>query len=475
MKLDHRIRAGAWPSVLNYSDITVHPTTTLLGDTDAMVGGPDWPDWDDEPRSRHFRSTWPSDGRPKPQLAKRRIEADRPYFWIGPMSDHFGHFVAEFGTRIAPSLAACPDAVLVFSARAGSPFLRYQRTPAFFWQILDWYDVPRERVLIVVEPTEFQELLVVPQPEVVGGDQFHGDPCAEYLAVLENRARAKLRVRRADRRVFVTRSGQRARFCGESYLDEVFQRAGFEVFRPELVALEDQLRTYAEADILVFSEGSALHGAQLLGRLPHVIVLSRRKDRAFAESLIAPRAARLDYVDSCKRVIAGYYSREMKALSSRIETAIGLTVLDAENLVSQLADLGVDLASFWHERSFREAERRELPDLFRGKARYTIGNNPRSFGLWLDGLRASGLAGAREEGAWLIGSYLPGKGWKGAPGRLRQALCLAYYDLYPRLPAIGFWRALPAVKRAGRSLRDQLARRKEPLVTGAVKLETELE
>ena len=55
-------------------------------------------------------------------------------------------------------------------------------------------------------------------------------------------------------------------FAGEAYLEQVLERIGIGVIRPEKFSIAEQMATYRAAQTLMFAEGSALHGAQLLGR-----------------------------------------------------------------------------------------------------------------------------------------------------------------------------------------------------------------
>lgn len=69
--------------------------------------------------------------------------------------------------------------------------------------------------------------------------------------------------------VYVSRSALTTKGChaGETYLCSVLQQLGVSVIWPEAMPLREQLQRYAGAEKLVFAEGSALHGRQLLGRL----------------------------------------------------------------------------------------------------------------------------------------------------------------------------------------------------------------
>ena len=272
----------------------------------AMTGGPIWPDWEREPRSRHFRDGMTADRLPEDAAPVDHVDDGRPYFWIGPIVDHFGHFLAEFSTRILPTLVASPDAVLVFTGHVGSPYLRFDAAPAFVKALLDWYDVPPERVMVVPHATRFRRLSVVPEPELLG-EQFPGEPGPAYLSHRQEWVDRKIGATTRRGTVFVTRSRQPYRFGGEAYLDEALRASGIAVVRPEALSLPEQIATYARAETLIVSEGSAIHELELLGTLGRVIVLARRPGLRIAEAKLAARTTGLVYIDAVKSIVAGHY------------------------------------------------------------------------------------------------------------------------------------------------------------------------
>jgi hypothetical protein len=71
----------------------------------------------------------------------------------------------------------------------------------------------------------------------------------------------------------------------------------------------------------------------------------------------------------------------------------------------------------------------------------------------LKSLHASGIETACEEGAWLIGTYLPGKSFSGVPGQIRHLICVQAFDLLVRMPELGMWRLFRPVQKILRLLR----------------------
>jgi hypothetical protein len=139
---------------------------------------------------------------------------------------------------------------------------------------------------------------------------------------------------------------------GEAEIDSWFERSGHRVFYPELHSLREQLSVYASAETLIFSEGSAIHGVQLLGQnLGHVLVIKRRPERHLGYALLKPRADQVSYIDCLRGLIS---------TSNEADRVHGMAVVDASALAEQLHRAGIYLAPAVKMREFRTAQRRDL-------------------------------------------------------------------------------------------------------------------
>lgn len=96
-----------------------------------------------------------------------------PIAWAGGIVRHFGHQIAEFSTRILPTLRDWPGAVFAFGVKSESGIVSLDTAPAFFVEVLAWFGVPPERVRIVSRPTLASRLFVASRGEqfgALGGD-----------------------------------------------------------------------------------------------------------------------------------------------------------------------------------------------------------------------------------------------------------------------------------------------------------------
>jgi hypothetical protein len=277
----------------------------------------------------------------------------RPLAWIGPIIPHFGHQLAEFSMRLWPTLRAWPGAVVAFGTHPASDYQSLEHTPPFFQEMLRWFGISEDRVTVVANPTVAGEVFVAPQAEQLGGPP----PTADYLDSLDELATRRLGKWKQDGFAYISRAGMHARFAGEAYLERTLASVGVRIIRPERMSLRVQLRAYLSAEHLIFAEGSALHGTQLLGRsLGHVTVLVRMPGMRVAESSLEPRARTLRYLDVTSGLLHG--------LSTTGDSAhpVGMPVLDEGVLVDELEHIGITLRRHWNSADFVASRDRDISE-----------------------------------------------------------------------------------------------------------------
>ncbi|MFN6924650.1 MAG: glycosyltransferase 61 family protein [Tabrizicola sp.] len=339
--------AGLAPMQL-FRDVAVVPVSKVQ--RSVPIGGPIWHYFDAQVRARHCRYGRPADQ--NPQVPVQTIPVDQPAIWGGHLAHHFGHLVAEHLTRLPQSLRDRPGDLLLFTIEPGADA---SNLPGHVWDVLDWHGVPRDRVHLVTVPVLARELRVAAQGETLG--QRPTSP--QYLDMLEERARQNGLRPEPNRLVFVTRAGLvnagRGGHAGETYLVELLPQLGVQVMDPARMPVRAQMSLYAGAEVLVFSEGSALHGRTLLGRVQQEIhVLRRRSMRNIAHSQLAPRCSRLVY----HQVLAGRLGCATETRGSRPDLEVAL--YDVEILFHVFAGLGIDLRPHWDDAAYRQAVSNDL-------------------------------------------------------------------------------------------------------------------
>lgn len=228
------------------------------------------------------------------------------YLYGGPLyRHHFGHFMSECIHRIIPSKLAFEDGQWLFvvesdSARQGNDLL-----PSYITQAFDFLGIDQDRVTLLDQNAIVQSLAICEQ-----GSDLGGGPKDGYLQDLHEYTTPRLNALygKKDRtsKVYVSRSNvlSGGTFLGERYLESLLQEEGFEIFRPEEHSLTWQMDVYRSAKTLIFPEGSACHGVELLGAqsLGKCYLLARRNDvaREFFCNLLEPRAEKFIVLNANK-------------------------------------------------------------------------------------------------------------------------------------------------------------------------------
>lgn len=327
----------------HFQDVTVVP----LGKMQRNVawGGAIWPDYDTQLGARHLRSGVPADRIPD---APRKTEyMQGPAVWGGTLDRQFGHLIAENLSRLPQSLQTHPNDTYLFLVEKGvSP----TTLPDWIWQILDWFGLPRANVHIVTKALCVKDLYVAPQGEQLGKFTMQDI----YLDVLDrNHARNALAVIPSDV-TYVSRVGYAATghggHAGESYLTSVLAKLGVNVIDPAKMTILDQLATYAGAKTLVFAEGSAQYGRNLLGRIGHdVHVLRRRKGRDTGKEHLLARCNTVTFHPSVAGTLVA------RAANGMIYYNRNLALYNLDVVFALFASLGYDLPSHWDHAAYNHA------------------------------------------------------------------------------------------------------------------------
>lgn len=303
---EHSSHKFNFATVRTYSNVLVVPISDFFASAEHVyTGGPLWNDWE----AADWAGYWYSNGlgeqrmdrRPDVSQPRKRFD-DRPYFWIGPAIDHYGHQIRDFSSRILGSLTAEPNAMLVYAVKH-----RSRPLPQWFWSINAWFGVSPERVVLVSEPSMFPRLSVVPQPEWAGPNYSNLPPDPAYIASLTAHAEKQLGGPDARAgRYFISRSKLPGgpNILGESAIARSLQRLEFETIFPETLSLRDQLAIFKSAESLLFSSGSAIHGVQLLGKnVAHADIL-RRHTLGNWDSILASRCDSFTETDCISKTFA---------------------------------------------------------------------------------------------------------------------------------------------------------------------------
>jgi hypothetical protein len=278
-----------------FNNIPIMPIQQVLGSPFRKSEhklGPIWPNWNEQSEVRFKRRGKLRDDVPSVSDGQQFTFVEQKLYWCGAIVSHFGHQITDFSTRIASYKNLGLDGYYAFSVSSQKQYT-FDDTPAYFKEIIEWFEIPSDRLLFVNQPVLANELIVVPQQEQLPNI----GPSDDYLNLLDEFILAKNVSFKKNGKIFVSRAGQpKGVIAGEKYIESIFSDYGFEIFKPEEYSLENQLKKYLTSEIMVFSEGSALHSLQLLGRnLGTVHILERRPNLNMCKQFIKPRAIDVGY------------------------------------------------------------------------------------------------------------------------------------------------------------------------------------
>lgn len=313
-------------------------------------------DSEDDRRLRHTRRRVPVDSFDPTAVFEARL--DGRYAYGGMTYRHFGHFMAEMVHRVLPSMRDDPNHRLIFVSVLGHRRNRFELLPEHCQEVYRFLGLRPETVHIVTQHTCVESLYV----SQAGSDLGSG-PAPDYLDMLDGYTGPRLtqllgRVRR-PKRLYVSRSklGVGSGLCGERYLESVLEAEGFHVFHPQDYPVTVQMDYYRQADVVMFVEGSACHGAELLGRnaMAHCIMLPRRAGAQQFDPLLEPRCQQ--YLKFPSSIYLGSMYARPDGGSAR---NMGISIVDWDSLTQFLRNAGVARLSAASKEAYMAAAEDDL-------------------------------------------------------------------------------------------------------------------
>ena len=291
---------------LRLRDAPVQPFVDLLNRPaggEAYCGGPLLLDRQRHWPLHHYRGDSaidrPLNGWADWEQQPERVEAR--LFWCGPLAFHFGHQIADFGSRVLRSSLDPRGGELLWIPWRTS--VQWSALKQWQQQLLTYLNPGHKRLRLATAPLMARELIVWPQQA-----RMRAAPTAFHLEALSWCERT---ISKGSQRSVVYVSRNRfapctssetliGAFAGERCLEVLLQARGVQVVYPETLSLMDQLQIYRDAQVLIVAEGSAQHGLELLGLHPHkqVILLCRRPQRPGMDLPLKARFPKLQVVEA---------------------------------------------------------------------------------------------------------------------------------------------------------------------------------
>ena len=292
-----------------------------------------------EPALRHFRGDRCIDDPvfPSEETLKRTPIKSGNWFWCGPLCHHFGHQIADFGSRVLVSSLDWRSGYLLWMRQQHEHSSELLPGEHF---ILNYLNPAGKPVVIESEPISVKTLVVYPQQA-----RMHASPT---LAHLEALTLLQLQLEPVDVApiVYISRSKVApctdssnlvGAYAGELAFEHILASKGVQVLYPENLSVQEQLKIYRSARSLVIAEGSAQHGLELLGfdQSKTVIVICRRPQTNEMRLPLKARFPSTEFVEVVRTFYKAPGAVPWKALA----------VLEWSRVAESLNSIGVKLSS----------------------------------------------------------------------------------------------------------------------------------
>jgi hypothetical protein len=301
-------------------------------------GGPVLSDSELDSRLRHTRKRRAIDHFDEAAMFPERLSGH--YAYGGGIYHHFGHVMAEMIHRILP--------VQELEINPRWLFVTSERNPTSFDKLAPWVDdlyrflgVDFSRATIVNTNVAVDSLLVVQAGSDLGGGAHEA-----YFDILDETIASRIDRAVGDvsrpSKIYISRAGSNMQGCflGERYLESLLAEEGFTLVRPEEHRFAEQLDFYRKADVVIFPEGSACHGAELLGRraMRRSVLLPRRGTYHLGlfEGILTPRSQQFSAFPFNQ-----YLGTASVRANGTPEEERGVTLFDFETLVQEFRNRGL--------------------------------------------------------------------------------------------------------------------------------------
>lgn len=301
-------------------------------------GGPVLPEEADTPL-RHTRRRRPVDSFRADETYDETLAGQ--YVYAGPVWGHFGHYMAEFVHRLVTArLRGLRFPPLFVSSQGHNPHPTYGEFPEVMKEVLAFVGIRPQEAKVVNRNTIVEVLHVIE-----AGSDLVGGPKPDYVEALTGFATPKLDARhgatRRPARLYVSRSAlpPQGMVLGEAWFEQHLERAGFTIFRPEEWRFSPQLDHYRKAEVVVFPEGSACHGTELLGAgmMGRCFILPRRaKGEVFNfQRILEPRSRAFAILAGCTDYLG---SAAMQKGTGEALSHLGVSWLNLDRIAAAFRD-----------------------------------------------------------------------------------------------------------------------------------------
>lgn len=276
------------------------------------------------------------------------------------MSPHFGHIVTESLGRLwgISKIDSSVDTIIFI------PGLSSRKIPDFFSDLLRGLGVDLN-VVMLTDAVSVERLFIPSQLFGLGALLTSHQ---SFISFSQKIFANSEMVGSSSKKIYVSRGKYRVDRGGilcESVLEENLINHGYKIIYPELLSVEEQAVIYRNAEVLLFSEGSALHYYGLMAQPTQKVgIISTRKNAS-------PFRRQIHSFSGKKPAVFIAHERFLIPSEHRFPFANSAVHLDFSKLKNMLENDGfIDPSDeLWRSPSEMEIDRcvEEFSDVFDGK------------------------------------------------------------------------------------------------------------
>ncbi len=190
---------------------------------------------------------------------KKHIDED--VIFIGPIPDHYGHFITEGLSRLWPLLSLeNQDKKIVYISE----------NKINFTDFFILFGIDQSRIKRITEPTTFKSI-TVSEPSIRLHDYYHQSYGETVKKILSNVPTDK------ENSIFLSKNENKrnGKSIGEKNIMNIFKKNGYEIVYPELLSVKDFLSKVYSAKRVVALSASSAHNAVFMKTGSELVCLNR--------------------------------------------------------------------------------------------------------------------------------------------------------------------------------------------------------
>ena len=219
-------------------------------------------------------------------------ESKEEVIFGGIIMDHFGHAILETFSRLWYVVKNKKDTRKI-------AFIKYAEIRNYHYELLRLMGLPKERIIIIEEPTKFKSILI-PDETIQAWGEFKKEYTYIYEEISKNVEKKN------EKKIYLTRTQLEERFdCNEEYFEEFYKKRGYKIIAPEKLSVEDQIAYLSGCEDLVCTLGTLSHLALFMKKGSKLTILNRTPNNVLEPQLIIDEAKKLKviYVDALLNIL----------------------------------------------------------------------------------------------------------------------------------------------------------------------------